>query len=414
MILPVYKNFDELLPTKVQYYSNAQEMGAFRRMSFLGRFFDKNYGRYSGERGEFISFMSSFIDSANEMYGENWDIYPEYTGDIEEGYAFVKLHAIIYYEKFTIKNSTGRKHQIRDFCVSIPLAFTSNMDDEFVFRISDVNGFRLKWYGYENDSNYVHSHLSTNLMDIKEDSHYKTMLNCALYHEQSFCTNGNELSTHMTEMKIEDNITIDEMTLFFHTLNSFLEWESLEGVPYRKIRDLSEIGRTTRNVTNEDRELEGYANHFISEIKANPEHYLELVYSQNKLQVLDDNNFKEKLRTYYIENLLTHYDTHPAFVIKIGQDLFAYPEGKVKMDNTKDLYWKDDSGKDVSLKINNKEHKIAILTNPAQYKTEPIEIDNYFIHPKLIKNVCKRIESQLFKKIIERKFIESKFESRNA
>ena len=99
--------------------------------------------------------------------------------------------------------------------------------------------------------------------------------------------------------------------------------------------------------------------------------------------------------------------------MKEGLDLMSLPKN-VNTQISETITYKNDDGVPFHLKIQGTQYNFAILKNSFEFKNQQIDINKYFVHPKLLENVCKRIESNLFSKNAQREFIEAKIKSNNA
>jgi len=141
--------------------------------------------------------MSNLLDS---NYGENnWDI--------------IGSNIYIHFSGFYIKNNTS-KNYIKDLYVII--SFYKNEDVGFKLTLW---GRRATLSPMEYVKNYSHSHLSQGGFNIGK-----------------FCLGSGPIT--QTLSVLQDTYTDDLFQLFLYQINEYIQWESLEGGPYRKIRNL--------------------------------------------------------------------------------------------------------------------------------------------------------------------------------
>lgn len=173
----------------------------------------KNFASIDLRVAELLEDMRAILDV---MYGENWQFF------FYEERELPKI--IIRYPKIEITNSRDDKHTIRDLIVIINLINRNsriNID-------TSIRGLRLTVSKEELLSNYVHSHLyqrayNDDSLDINTAS--------------SFCLGHNEIPEVIAIFN--DNQETGTFELFLMTLNTMVEWESLEGTPYFRIKEIS-------------------------------------------------------------------------------------------------------------------------------------------------------------------------------
>ena len=148
-------------------------------------------------------FVADFDNMANLLdsnYGENgWDI--------------IGSNIYIHFSGFYIKNNTS-KNYIKDLYTII--SFYKNEDVGFKLTLW---GRRVTLSPMEYVKNYSHSHLSQGGFNIGK-----------------FCLGSGPIT--QTLSVLQDTYTDDLFQLFLYQINEYIQWESLEGGPYRKIRNL--------------------------------------------------------------------------------------------------------------------------------------------------------------------------------
>lgn len=113
-------------------------------------------------------------------------------------------------KEVTIRNSSNQKHVIKDLFVLLPF----NKD----FKLTgDLMGTRGEISWYENDKGYLHSHLPGHGVS-------------------NFCLGSGPIRDYISRF----NITPSEDELFnvIYNIKIYIAWESIEGRPYRQIKDL--------------------------------------------------------------------------------------------------------------------------------------------------------------------------------
>lgn len=187
--------------------STYKNPGWFIRKSAIGLF------GITPSIAELLEDMRAILDG---MYGENWQFF------------FVNRASlpliIIRYPKLEMTNSLGHQHTIRDLIVSLEMVKRDNK----IHISSNIKGLRLTVSREEFISEYVHSHLYSRTYEESSIN-----LTSASY----FCLGNNEVPELLSVFN--DNQETGTFELFLMTLNTMMEWESLEGTPYIKIDNIS-------------------------------------------------------------------------------------------------------------------------------------------------------------------------------
>ena len=127
---------------------------------------------------------------------------------------------IIHFPEFTIENSNGLQHVIKDLYVKLTNIFNGMSDN--------IQGCRATMSNLEWIEGYEHSHLTSGKFDG-----FKT-----------FCLGTSGINELITLIKSESfrNKTEEEMknisVNFCLTIENFVKWESLEGTPYMYIENI--------------------------------------------------------------------------------------------------------------------------------------------------------------------------------
>jgi len=153
----------------------------------------------------YLSKDFKFIEDTLERFynKENYDIQ-----DISP----LRKAVILYYPEIEITNSLEIKHIIKELYVRIEFDYVNK---NFIPSINLV-GYRGKISNAEYNESYYHSHLSGNV--------------------GNFCLGSSELRSHLVLMN--RGYTQTDLEVFFILLDNYVRWESLEGVPYKSIKNL--------------------------------------------------------------------------------------------------------------------------------------------------------------------------------
>jgi|SRR6187402_237590 len=142
------------------------------------------------------------------------------TGNPEDLIKNTTLECIIHYPIINIKNRNNLKHVIRDLYVKI--TFPLNNPNAII----DLDGVRATISKNEYSNGYAHSHLPRS----------------SFYHFNNFCVGSSEMGCCIQSEFITTNKASIYQFLFL--LQSYLEYESIEGVPYIRLetcRDTTDI-----------------------------------------------------------------------------------------------------------------------------------------------------------------------------
>lgn len=126
---------------------------------------------------------------------------------------------VVKLKKVEITNSLNQKHIIRDLYVLLPF--------NNVFKMTgNLMGTRGEISNFENDGGYLHSHLPGHGVN-------------------NFCLGTGPIRDYISRF----NISPDENELFnvIYNIKIYAAWESIEGRPYRQIKDLGKIEITESN-----------------------------------------------------------------------------------------------------------------------------------------------------------------------
>jgi len=156
----------------------------------------------------------------------------------------------IYFPIINITNRQKKKHVIYDIIVRIPITFNSSLDK---YLIGTLLGTRLSLSKNEACSNYCHSHLNAqinrlwgnwNELMIKglplTQAELEKKLKDNTFEFDPFCLGYGGINniTYQLNTNTSKQLNINNWLLFFKSIKNYLEYESLEGGPYRKIDNI--------------------------------------------------------------------------------------------------------------------------------------------------------------------------------
>ena len=139
----------------------------------------------------------------------------------------------VLYPEIEITNTNKEKHTIKNLVV----VFSLEWDPYFrKWKIDEMRGLRLTLSYLELNKLYSHSHLSSSNLT----SNFKSMTS------SKFCLGSSTLGMSIAEYNTESDKEKSNLVLegILYTLDTYVTWESLEGVPHNYIRNLLPFGGT--------------------------------------------------------------------------------------------------------------------------------------------------------------------------
>lgn len=357
------------------FLNNATLMGLHKNKKFLGSLFDKNLISIPGS-------LPDHIDKVKEDFFKILDLFEEkYKDQADLGFHFDRdLHMYIpyfkvLYPKFTISNSEGRTHQIRDLFVFHSFKYSNDSVHPY-----KLEGGRFSKTEQEIISNYQQSHLGS----------YGQWTRNPFYCNR-FCIGSNtDVSLMMAEFEVE--MDFDRYELFLFCVDSMITWESLEGVPYIKMEVIEKAGSDRVTSSKED-----FENQVITHILA------------EKLPLDVD---------FYVSEGV--YKIHPnlrasEFIKEIVLRKFNFDIAKTilvsKIPNTFDGFLQMKAEGEVAKKVSQiiatqdytifRGRKVFPKVVKKDKRKEPlISIDDYIVYPKFLENVLRKLEHRIYEKAV--------------
>lgn len=167
---------------------------------------------------------------AKEVFGERCEV-------IEDKGLIIMIH----FPEITITNSNDRKHEIKDLFVKFRV-YDIFPEQDSKCSIG-IQGCRTTLSLAEWNSDYGHSHLS----------------GTCFCNFNGFCLGTSDFKIVIENLKL--SLSRDDWYLLFYSLENYVNWESLEGGPYRKIKDI-----TLGNVVTSEKALEEEVLRLLPEI----------------------------------------------------------------------------------------------------------------------------------------------------
>ena len=197
----------------------------YKRKNWFAKYFDKGYfipDSCKNHIDVLSNTMENMVEVLERCYKENWAF---------EFYNINTLpNILIRYPIITITNSVGESHVIRDLFVRIYL-FSRPNDGSKICINSDIEGFRLTVTREEFISGYSHSHL------YYSGSNFNDFYTEDRINQRVFCLGTNEIPEVI--YVFNDTQEMGTFELLLLTIDNMMKWESLEGVPHFKMRNIS-------------------------------------------------------------------------------------------------------------------------------------------------------------------------------
>lgn len=349
---------------------NSCVLGFNRNENWIRKFFKTaNVIDYSplslSQKFEYLNSLISLLNIFKEKYEEDFD------------FTIIKGHSIntfdwvftVRYKDITITNTPGNSHRILDLFVVHSFTFDSNQNKLTPNRIE---GLRTTLSSYELHSKYRHSHLGT------RESYYFLNKSYGKVESHPFCI-GTDSETSKMEAELQFEMDYGRYELYLYLIDSYVRWESLEGTPYISMTKIvkSDAPRFG-NISSKD-----FVNDFILH-----KDVLDLdFYLVNKsIKIKNNSKTNETLK-----ELILKYCTE-----KDKEEIFCQYE------INSGTYLKYDS-KVVSFQ------KATNLPEPILFRGEKIynklinltgksfvpKIEDYIVHPNIIKNVIRKLEKTI-------------------
>lgn len=318
--------------------------------------------------------LDEMMTELTGFYEDNWDFILK---PMRLENAKYQLYCVLRFPELTISNSIGLSHNIQDLFVYFRLDQGMKDGEPYVYPV-DLKGFRSTVTTLERQAEYEHSHLPSKnrskVTDLKGNS---------------FCLGATEIRD--THLSLVDRYDKDRFSLLLFTIQSFVKWESVEGVPYLYINDIpSSLGDSDNRYREYGTNLMGLYTELEPHLKVFPFKFS--VYG-NRL-VLQDKKFKEDLKKLirlhapsFVEKVLVRQNsTGRYFCYDSARDATADVIPVTVSSEVEDNYFYF-RGEKITPKIINPEQDVEQTGD---------SIENYFVHPDIVNYVKKKIEKDAY------------------
>ena len=310
-----------------------------------------------------LPFIGDIMDMTQRVYPDMWELQPYIKTINEAGQGFhviLEARMVIRFPELTITNSRSHSLTVKDMYVSFLLQPQSTS-----ISIPNLSGVRTTFTPAEYTTGYIHSHLSGR-GDMRN-------INKAL-DWSNFCLGSGGINNTMNDLGM--NWGIEQYRLFLLQLQTFLEYESLEGGPYQTMDQVFPRQTEVQPVLN-FHNIVSKCESIIPHMNASQ---LNLTLKKNKLRFTDTNQTNNFLIRCGGSNDIIYLDSSgKAYPVDIAMTIDD-------VSCTSGIYF---GGQEVPIKIENS----IVLKEPKRS-----------IHPFIRSMYAKYIEGKLIKQLVDEKY----------
>jgi len=171
------------------------------------------------------SFADKIVRIAEGVLGKD-NVSLELNGQGRNVSTVLQRSLVLKWDFITIRNRNGVTHDIKDIYVALPLNSSLSKFSGSLY------GMRGTISALEYTCGYRHSHLTAS------NNYFG-----------AFCTGADGINDLWAELQLGSNISEDfdiKLEGFIHQMESFLSYESLEGIPYFRITGMNSSARSNR------------------------------------------------------------------------------------------------------------------------------------------------------------------------
>ena len=380
-IRPRRKHLIYLLIEKLKTTGIIRTTNWFYKSALKDRFCEVD----SSQARKFATQMDSIITVMNRVHEDKWDFHLEPIFD-GSNFEYYEIYVQIYYPEITISNSQNRTHNIKDLIVTFHLK--DNGDGQIVpYKLC---GTRATLSYEEWFVGYNHSHLQANKPDRFED----------VFFNGSFCTGSGEINEVMATMW-DVGYSEEHFEMFLFTLNTVTEWESLEGTPHIRM-ERAVIGSEAKISDVSDSNIISYFQIINDNIESLN---VDFVFSENRYKIKQNEKFENIIKNIIINKMSSYWSK--LLVTKVNEKYYGYNHPEIIDVTTRFLNLQKQKPYTI---IQN----LVLEFDVQQYSGELPEINNYQVHPKILKYAARELEKQLYYKSVRKSTIEKYHQSINA
>lgn len=376
------ENFIDAFGPDYDYVIKAIENNNHKKLHFLKYLSSQGFMPVGSEEN-----LHEMIKIFEQKFQGNQDIAFEVKQEVDcfKLYPYFK----VLYPEIEITNTNKEKHTIKNLVVVFSLKWDSSFKK---WRIYEMTGLRLTLSYLELSKSYHHSHFNSSSLT----SNFKSMTS------SKFCLGSSTLGMSIAEYNTESDKEQSNLVLegILYTLDTYVTWESLEGVPYNYIRSLIPLGGTPVS----DSSLDFHSLKVVNFLKEN-KIPLALDYGVMNDSIFIKNSlenaefFKNILQNSSIsgrDSLQREYLCFPSqgnTFLKADSNFYSVTQVRDLAKDCKQNYLHNLS-KPFTF-FNGRKHSLVF----SFYMEKKIQKDeqNIIIYPKFLKHVYRKLESQIQK-----------------
>lgn len=343
----------------------------------------------------FANQLDSMITVLNEMHGENWDF--DLRPRVQNGYfRGFKLYVVIHYPDLHITNSEGDEYDTKNLYVNFQVKNSGMEDDNgnIVYGMYDIKGTTSSRTYEEYFVGYRHSHLGT----FKPSHFDDVMVN------GEFCL-GSDTEIKYQQENLYTEYSPEMFELFLMTLDSVVKWESIEGTPYIRVKNIAIGKQTSQSSLSNERDMDSYFRKLEDYITSMD---FDFVFSEYRYKIKQNGKFERFIHSLIVDNLSDNWKT--LLVTNVGGKLYGYDSPKIYSETELKLMFTNNDGE---------LPHFYFRSNKVEFNVEPFsgempDINKYKVHPNFINHVSTRLEQQLYYKTVRKSTIEKHHQGVNA
>ena len=370
---------------------------------------DTRFRDCSGKEIEIANQFDAILTVLNEKYVENWDIHYELAKENR-----LLPYIVLRYPEVILENQHGKSHTIKEIYLYLPLI----VNDNFQLIVTDIRSNRFEYTIEEWFSGYRHSHLPS-----------KPVIKTAneMYYADSFCMgSGTDLDILISNIFLDSEYTFNSLAFetLLYNIDSLLEWESEEGVPYIRISTISlSNSENQKTIPKEFSEViyeEYIEEEMIRTLELAPSYFSDVktTISDSKLSIVIDQEFIDMLIPRLARQDFGSKDRHFLVTLNLDEDAsatthyLAYEEAVETLQTQEiiDSLTNYDEEK-VYFIFRDIERYVEITSTDTIYQTDE---RTYNIHPSFLKHFTNIFNKYINEKAITRSIIRNKIKSLSA
>ena len=353
---------------------NAMLMNTHKNKTFLQFLFDKgklHFERCNNPNQKAINEFYKLLDLFDAKYKNLYDL--GFTYDGSSFYPYFK----VLYPKFTITNTNGDLHTIKDLVIIHQVAYNTN-NGGHIYTKHPMGG-RLSKTKLESAAAYQQSHLPGHGGWRHQP-----------FHVTSFCVGGDtDVSRMIAEFEVE--MDWDRYELYLFCVDSMITWESLEGVPYRKIRDIKNALNDKVTSVNPN-----YVNTLVNRIISDKITLDVDFYIEKGLYRIRPNERANE----FVKNLVLQcftFDKYKTILVsRIPNTFSEFLQMKAEQQTEQDF----DVTAHTEYTIFRGKKVFAKLIKEDTRNEPIVPLENLIIYPNFLKDVLNQLESRIYSKAV--------------